>query len=241
VPQSGTYYECVAAHPNIVDRFTGALRVFFKTEQGNTPASPAPSWGADQYTGVGRLSLTWNGSSYGATLPDPGGPVLAIGTNFGYPRAVFSGGQYKMALTQKPNMVVASGPATNLTFGGTVWTPGDAPWTPNEVYNPAVVCEADGSFAAFVGGRELDPNEVVLTGTVGRIASTNFTTWELGPGPIFNTAAADVEMRHFDVLRVGAANYLMYFDAKNAGVNYVGLAQTAPGWTPSSVQSKVCP
>jgi len=243
-PGSGLYWDCVAAHPTLVDRSSGNLTMFFKAEQSDTACdSGTPTWGCDQYTGIGRLALSWNSGlgEYLATVPHPV-PVLAVGQNFGYPRAVFADGEYKVALSQRPDMMVASGTATNLGIDATAWSPGDAPWTPDEVYNAAPACEVDGTFTAFVGGRQLT-GYTIDAGNVGRLASTNFVTWNLGPGPLFSTMVGDVEMRHWDVLPVGTTDYLLYFSDQTGpgGTNRVGLAQTAAGWSTASVQSKVCP
>lgn len=244
-PTSSQYWNCVAAHPTLVDRSSGNLVLLFKSEQTSTACDvTTPDWGCDQYTGIGRLAITWNSgtSEYLATAPDTT-PALGIATNFGYNRAVFADAEYKVALTRKPDMMVATGPATSLTLGSTVWSPGDVSWTPDEVYNPAVVCEADGSFTAFVGGRALGAGESVDEGNLGRLTSPDFATWALGPGPLFSTTVGDAELRHWDALRVGTTDYLLYFSDQTGpgGTNRVGLAETLPGWSVSSVQSKVCP
>ncbi len=241
-PGAGTYWNCVAAHPTVVDRSSSFLTVFFKAEQGDSACdSGTQPWGCDQYTGVGQLALFWTGTEYLATPPNSQ-PVLNVGQNFGYPRAVFADGEYKVALSQRPDMLVASGTITSLAVDATAWSPGDAPWTPDEVYNGAPVCESDGSFAAFVGGRVLTGTSID-EGNVGRITSTDFIHWSLGAGPLFSTGVGDVEMRHWDVLPVGTTDYLLYFSDQTGpgGTNRVGLAQTSAGWAPASVHSKVCP
>ncbi len=219
-PTAGTYWNCVAAHPTVVDAQSNRLTVFFKAEQGDSACDTViPAWGCDQYTGIGRLALQWNAftNQYTATTPT-GQPVLNVGQNFGYPKAVYKNAQYRLALSRRPEMLVASGTITSsLTVDGTAWSPGDAPWTPDEVFNPAPVCERDGTFTAFVGGRSLSGGGATITaGNVGRLASTDFLTWTLGPGPLFSTTIGDVEMRHWDVLQVGTTDYLMYFDDQTA-------------------------
>ena len=241
------YWDCVAAHPTIVDRSSGNLTMFFKSEQSDASCDTStPSWGCGQYTGIGRVLITWDSGAgeYLATTPDAT-PALDVGQNFGYPRALFADGEYKVALSQRPDMLVASGAASSLTLDGTAWLPGDAPWTPDEIFNPAPVCEADGSYSAFLGGRELGVGGFgdIVGGNIGRLESSDFVTWNLGAGPVLSTDNGDVEMRHFDALLVGTTDYLLYFSDQTgpSGTNRVGLAETNSGWSVSSVQSKVCP
>ena len=242
-PGANTYWNCVAAHPTIIDRGS-VLTVFFKAEQTTTACDGGPQpWGCDQYTGVGQLAVFWNNAAgeYLAVPPNTS-PVLNVGQNFGYPRGVYAGGEYKVSLSRRPDMLVASGTISSLSVDGTAWVPGDAPWTQDEVYNPAPVCESTGDFAAFVGGRDL-VGTAIDEGYVGRLSSTDFLTWNLDAGPVFSTTVGDVEMRHWDVLPVGTTDYLLYFSDQTGpgGTNRVGLAQTTAGWIPASVQSKVCP
>jgi len=245
-PGSGDYWECVAAHPSLVDRSSGNLVAFFKSEQSDAACgSTTETWGCGQYTGVGRVLITWDSGAgeYLATPPAPS-PSLNVGDNFGYPRAIYDEAEYKVALSERPDMLVATGTATSLSLAGTPWQPGDASWTPDEVFNPAPVCEGGGEYSAFLGGRELGKGGFgdILAGNVGRVESSDFVSWTLGAGPVLSTDAGEPELRHFDALKVGTTDYLLYFSDLNGpgGTNRVGLAETSSGWAPASVQSKVC-
>lgn len=232
---NASYYSCVAAQPTAV-RQTGSANivVYFKAED------------TTGFTGVGRLVMTWNGSGYTVSSVDPS-PVLANASVFGSPKAVYDSaiGQYRMAYAQRPDMYVTSGSGTSFPAGTVALARNFAPWAPDEVINPAVACQADGSYHLYVGGRDFAAGSSNIIGnSMGRRQSArgDFATWSPGPGALVDLVRGDPLMRHWDVLRAGG-QHLMFFSERQGGngpvqirMAYTGTAQP----TPSDTNDKVC-
>ncbi|MCA9490718.1 MAG: hypothetical protein KC621_12395 [Myxococcales bacterium] len=242
-----SYWECVAAHPTVVDRGAGDAVVFFKSEQSSEACAGTgtPSWGCDPYTGLGRVYLQWNAgtNSFLATLPDAD-PVLAVGQDYGYPHALYDGGEYKVMLGRRPDVVPATGTASELTLTGSTIAAG-ASWATDEVFSPAPVCGSptdagSGTYTAFVGGRSLSGTGVTDV-DVSRLVSTDFVTWVDDEPSVLSTLQGDAELRHFDALRVGTDGFLLYFSEKGSdGRNRIRTAHTSPRWPADAVESKTC-
>jgi hypothetical protein len=228
----GGYYSCVAAHPTMVKNGAGPIVLFFKAED------------STGLRGIGRMVLSWNGSAYVVSSVDPT-PALAM-TSFGYPKAVYDNvaGQYRVAYTDT-GMYVTSGSGSSLAAGTLVLSPGFESWAPDALINPAVTCEDDGSYLGYLGGRDTDLSGAVLDASMGRRSSPagDFSTWSAGPGPLVQLSAGDPEMRHWDVLRAGTSDHLLFFSER---ANGTGPVQIRMGWTgtampdPATTQDKVC-
>jgi hypothetical protein len=243
-PVDGSYYECVAAHPSLVQH-SGQTVLFFKAEQGYDcdPLAP-PSWGCDPFTGVGRMALSWNGSGYTVAGPDAT-PALKVGQNFGYPRAVYDTafGQYRLAYTAKPDVFVARGTASRLRPDpGPVLSPPLGAWAPDELFNAAPLCLLDGEVSLFVGGRDVNAGGVEVSQAMGVQESPNWADWTAGVAPLFSTLLGDASMRHWDVLRLGTDDALIYFDDLGGpgGTNRVRVAATTSAWSVADVRDKTC-
>lgn len=244
-PSTGTYYACVAAHPSIVQN-GGTTVVFFKAEKEQID-------NVARYTGVGRMLLSWNGTSYDVTGPDTT-VVLTQKKAFGYVRALYdsTAGAYRVALSKFPQMMVTAGPAAGPFAPLTsAVAQGDVGWGPDEVFNPAVACSPeDSGFSLFLGGRTLSGTTtapVVDDQGLGRMTSANFASWQTGSaGATVATASGDPELRHWDVLPLGDADYAMFFDDKGGpgGTNRIRVATTSgAAWTSTlaaTMGDKVC-
>jgi hypothetical protein len=261
-PASGTpnYYSCVAAHPGAIYLPPGAggaaggtIYVYFKAEQASdacTVLGGTPSWGCEQYTGVGsvRVRLRANGSIRD-TLVAPA-PLLAKSTNFGYPKPIRYQNTLAISYTEYPNVMIAtaSSPTGPFLDQGTALDVNDytVDWMQDEFFNAAIACRDTGSFPLelFAGGRDTD-FAAVLDGGIGKAVASplNITNWTLATVPQFSWVGDDA-YRHWDVLRVDASDYLLYYDEKDgSGNNQIRLATTLPSfsWANTSVYDKACP
>ncbi len=247
-PTAGTYYSCVAAHPTAVDITPGLMLVYFKSEQGPDACDQfTPSWGCDQYTGLGRFALVrsvLDSDLYEATDPDPVpvlSDVLGGSNDLGYPKVMFDDGEYRIAMQQRPDIYLASGPfSDDITLNASpTLQPGWQYYANGEAFNPAVVCEADGSIRAFIGGRRTAGNMLVDNG-FSTFTTSSWLLWVLDQGPFFSLAGGAAELRHWDVLRFGNDYFMAYSDPSGpGGLNQVQVAHTAP---PTGLPaSKVCP
>ncbi len=247
-PAEGTYYRCVAAHPNIIIDDDGSdVHLYFKAEQGTDACDTStPTWGCNRYTGVGYLKF--NGTT-GAIITEAAEPVVSQDKAFGFPSVVKVDGTYNMMLATYPSFYLATalapeGPWT--TQVNPVMEPGVIAWASTEVYNPSLVCEGDTAplppyeFSNFFGGRTTDGMWGPITdGGVGEAISTNGTNWFLGTTPF--TFSDDTSWRHWEAVRAGSA-YLLYFSEKDAqGRNNIGLAATGDEWSDADVATDICP
>jgi hypothetical protein len=244
-PSPGTYYSCVAAHPTVVQNGSTTV-IFFKAE---TDAVG----GFAQYSGIGRMLVSWNGGSYDVTAPDPT-VLLSESQSFGYPRAVFdaTAGIYRFVVSRFPSLWVTSGPATGPLAALTeVLVPGDVGWGPDELFNPAVACGVEGDgWTLFLGGRALSGTitaPIIDDQGLGRLTSADFTTWAEGSvGAVVSTTSGDVELRHWDVVPLGSVDYALFYDDKGGpgGTNQIRVANTsASSWNATLAAThgtKVC-
>lgn len=260
-PASGspTYYSCVAAHPGAIYTPSGSpggtVYLYFKAEQASdacTVLGSPPSWGCEQYTGVGSTRVRFNANGTIRDRVTTAAPSLPKDTNFGYPKPLRYQSTIALSYTVYPDVHIATTPVTSpngpfVEQGVAMEHASLAPdWAPDEFFNAAISCQDSGAFPVelWVGGRDTDFG-IVLTGALGKaVASpTNITNWVLDVEPQFAWAGAD-DFRHWDVLRVLTNEYLLYYDEKDAsGNNQVRLATTLPSfsWTNTDVYDKACP
>jgi hypothetical protein len=234
-PTADTFYECVAAHPGLVDRVPGSLTLFFKGEQGNDACDlTTPSWGCEQYTGIGRLVLTWNAVSESYEVTGPAAePALDTSTNFGYPKGVHQGGQYHVAYTVYPDMYVATGTTTLDTVTGPVWMAGDSTWADTELRSPSPACAGTDPFEVHVEGTE----------TLGRLDGAGLASLGEGPGAVWSSASGDPALRHHDAVPLSGGGWYVIYDVLDGpgGTARIHYATTDPSWLPSDLESKSCP
>jgi hypothetical protein len=247
-PREGTFYECVAAHPSVVyNEANDSLYVFYKSEQGDEACSEEERpWGCSRYTGVGRARVGFGG---GAGMPRSinilGEPVLPRATNMGFPRFVRQGDTNYLMFTEPPNAQIAvSTTFRDFEVAADVAIPvsaAPASWAEDELFNPAVVCEdsEEFPFKAFIGGRNVDGSSLILGGWGVAIASSP-TSWFLGAEPVVEWSS-DTDWRHWDVLRVGSDDYLVYFSEKGEDNKpRIRLALTSETWTDEGIDDKRC-
>lgn len=246
-PQPGTFYDCVVAHPDVLyDGHT--WRLWFKAQQRNAACAgmpTAPPWGCAAVTGVGQATST-DGLSFSVDEE----PAINL-FSFGFPAVVEVNGVLRMLLaySNASNGIYELWEAVSVDDGATwsvpqfVLGPGFAEWVEDEIYNPAMTCDATppvdrGVITLFAGGR--DSEQVV--GAPPRIASAGLGrawsedgvlwTWE-GTEPLIGWDLTpepgrppDRDWRHWDAMRVGD-EYLLYFSQRDdLGRNRVGLAYT---------------
>jgi len=261
-PASSAYYNCVAAHPGAhyqeVDSGLGrgVINVFFKAEQSDDACDvTTPSWGCEQYTGVGRYRIRFDG---GAPLPASqlisANPVIQKSTNFGYPKPLLFDGTWLMSYGVYPNVEIASAPAAfgPWTEQGVILDHNQAAqwaWSRNELFSPAIACEQGATLPleSWVGGRDTLYG-IVVNGGLGRATQLGVPTaaWTLGSTPYFDILDDD-EFRHWDLLRVdeaGDSEVLFWYDSKDAsGNNEIFFAYTTAdidSWNLTDVYLKEC-
>ena len=249
-PREDSYYSCVAAHPSAVfHEGHGTLHVFFKAEraEGECDEFEAEEGGCSRYTGVGRARVSFDeeGRVTGPTrvLDEP---VLALSEDMGFPRFVRQGGVNHLMFTKRPDVWMA----TSTDFSNfeimeePVLTADGSPsiWAEDELFNGALVCEdsLDFPLKAWVGGRNFE-DETLTSGGMGVSLASSVLSWFLGTEPVVEWGDTG-DWRHWDVLRVGVDDYLVYFsELDESGKPRIRLATTDPMWEDHEVYSKVCP
>ncbi len=245
-PTSGTFYACVAAHPTaLYDATSDQLFVFFKAEDEGTSATDL-----SRYEGIGRIRVRFraNGSIKSVlkdSVPVANGAGVA-GADLGFPRVIHDGGEFVMALTIRPNTYIARSSATtgfslDPLPALTVSDFAAAGWANNELFNPALLCD-EGAFkyTLFQGGRTILGGVIASAGW-SRAISSDATTWFESVDPFYQWSGGD-SWRHWDALRVGTSDYLVWFAEKDAnGKPRVRLTSTVSNWNNADVYSKQCP
>jgi hypothetical protein len=257
VPGSGTYYQCVAAHPTalyaptIAGVINGVATIWFKAEQGTVSCAPGPAWGCDQVTGIGKVRVAYNAAGTPITNSVHAVPVWDSpdGLAVGYPKVTRAGGQFRMLVQVYPDIWEGT------SVGGNSFSPSLAlslvdlqalfPYADNELFNPSSVCNDDPTYpnAMFVGARDTRHGAVVEGGwskafldpAVGWVAEAD----------IQQSWANDQEWRHWDVhkLSTGPDQYVVWFDEKDAatGDNIIRFGGTDLTITGADLVSKTCP
>lgn len=252
-PGDGTYFDCVAAHPTIIyDEGRRAAFVWFKAEQNNTLTCTGgagdPSWGCEQYTGVGRARIQFNAFGGIQNVATTAEPDLPLSGNFGFPKVVQVGTTSYMMLSQKPDVYMATGGPLGPSdpnwalVAGPVLEHNTALWTEDELWNPALACTNSAfPFTSFVGGRQIGHGGTILTAGFGEALSPNGIQWLLGITPIVSWAG-DSDWRHWDVTRTNAGDWILYYSSKDvSGFNEVYVAATDLAWDPTDTYTKICP
>lgn len=248
-PEAGSYYSCVAAHPSAVFRESrNALHVFFKSERGEGECDEDSTDEAlcSRYTGVGRARVLFD--EHGLVSGDVNvadEPVLPLNEDMGYPRFVRQGGVNYLMFTQRPDVWLASSTGVDHfeVMEEPVLTAGGSPslWAEDELFNGALTCSSSAEFPlqAWVGGRNFD-GEMAMSGGIGWGLASSVLSWFLGLEPVLEWGETG-DWRHWDVLRVGEDNYLVYFSERDAsGLPRIRLATTTSDWDDAEVYSKVC-
>ncbi len=252
-PGSGTFWECVAAHPNVIfnaaaNGGNGRLTIWFKGEA-DTSVCPTTDACDDQYRGVGKARINYNLDGTIDTVAIRASRVLPItGENFGYPHVVQNNGTFYMLLGKYPDIFLATGATPNsftlepdAVLEVSEYSP-SVSWVQDEFFNPAITCEDSFAFpyAAFVGGRNTDFG-TVINGGWGKAISSTGITWVLGVDPFFEWSS-DLDWRHWDMLRVSGNDYLVWYDQKDGAGNLsIFFASTLATWNNADVYSKACP
>jgi len=261
VPGSGTYFSCVAAHPTALFETppgTGGIVVWFKTEQDEAAQATCgtpnePSWGCDQYTGIGRMRIMLNNAGNITNINVKNTPSIppAAFPSIGYPKVYKKTGQYRMLLSFYPDIWTT----TSATHDG--WAAptqvmevadytGAITWVRDEFFNPSSLCDDTVTFplAAFPGGRHTGALGVVESGGWGKAISSTGTSWVLGVAAQ-QEWANDNEFRHWDITRLVTGEYLIWFSQSDPGsnprVNRIYFGGTTATFNNTDVQSKVCP
>ncbi len=238
-PQAGSYFSCQAAHPLVV-KDGNTWKVWFKAVQrGDACDSGTPSWGCNTQTGVGYMSNDGTGWTVSSE------PVVNV-SGFGFPAVTKVGNTWHMLLTKIPDI------HHTTSTDGVNWGPlsvalkaGFTAWTEDRAFNPAVVCEdiaTRHSMTLFIGGKDLqDGGTTILSGGWGMALSGDGDKWYVGAEPKFSWFG-DLSWRHWDAIRVGDDDYLVYFSEKNSSnQNRVGIAYTTPSWNESLISDRICP
>jgi len=257
-----TFHSCVAAHPGAIYRETpqgGVIQVFFKGEQADdacTVLNPDPTWGCQQYTGVGRYRLRFNTLGQFIDEQLATAPVIAKDTNFGYPKPLryttVSGTTWLMSYGVYPNIELATAPAATgpwtergIILDVTSSTAQSTTWVEDEFFSNALACRDSGAlpYESFVGGRDTSFANV-RDGGLGKAISTTGQpgTWTLGLTPFFEWVGDD-DFRHWDVLRIGTSDYALWYDERDvSGNNQIRLASTIGTftWNTADVYDKQC-
>ena len=242
VPDTGSFYSCVAAHPSSLVE-GNKVYLYFKAEQLDSPCPSGgsePTWGCDRQVGVGVAEYSFNGgSSYGTVTT----PTIALNTSgFGYPSVVKVGTTYRMFISKIPSLYKATGttPKDFALSGTASILPGSVTWTPDRVFNPAAFCNNESGFpyTVFLGGKDLDASGAINDGGWGRTISPDTVEWYTATTPAVSWTGSS-EWRHWDALRVGfeggscdggpaSEQVLVYYSDKDANNrNQVGVAYTS--------------
>jgi len=251
-PTADTYYSCVAAHPAVVPLAGGnSWVVYFKAEQDPASCPGTATWDcADRYTGLGRLVVSYTGTSggsynYNLSAVDSTPVMTDVAQDMGYPSVVFADGEYHMAFAQNPDVYVASSPFnSNFTVPTSPSLTANSSatgWDRDELFSPSLLCTSPTDFALAVGGRVWDPYPTLADQSVGVYTTSDFTTWTEQPPLLHNRSSDGFEVRHLDVTTAGSlANTGIFYTRPGTGGNELWLSTTA-GWTHDTVDEKRCP
>lgn len=243
VPQAGSYHACVVAHPYaVIDENGRDIHLWFKGEQGvqacNNQNKP---WGCSTYTGVGYAKVSRNLQTLLQTVSEP---VLQV-DNFGYPAVVHKDGTWYMMVAKVPSFYLATSSQPDsgwsLAQPSPVMQPGVTTWAQDELFNPSLVCADEGSFPFhnYFGGRN-KWRWKILDGGWGSALSSDATSWFVAAQAYFQFNGPS-PWRHWDTIRVGTNDTLVWFSEKTNGVNHIGFAGTTDTWVDSDVKSRLCP
>lgn len=255
-PTDDTYYSCVAAHPTVVPMLgDDSWIIYFKAEQDPGAVPGGAGWGSDRYTGLGRLTVSYNGSpstgvyEYLFSSPDVTPVMQNVAQDMGYPSVVFANGEYHMAFAQNPDVYVVSYPFPTSTLAvpsSPVLAAGTSPseWERDELFSPSLTCLAGtpSSFAMAVGGRVWEPYPTLDAQSVGVFTSSDLSSWTELPTLLHDRDTQGFEVKHLDLTTANAGADLGVFYTRpttNFG-NVLGLFTTA-GWSHDTVDSKRCP
>jgi hypothetical protein len=239
-PTTGTYYSCVAAHPAL--HFDGRkFRLWFKAEQMlNVCANgaTAPAWGCGRYTGIGYAWMPGPQASARVVAA----PVLS-GPTLGYPSVARVDDVWRLAVTAAEDIYLGSGTDPQvLTLNATpTIEPGGYTWSEDEMFEPVLGCRNTGNrYLLAYGGRTTQRGSITSAGwAIGR--SADGVTWTL-PADAEVNWTGDNLWRHFDVLRVGASDFLVWYTERDAMSRVsVRFAYTSATWDARNFSPRTCP
>ncbi len=253
LPEEGTYFECVIAHPKVIHDGTG-YHMYYKAHQskeacegvewGDTsdtdvvtsPTTP-PAWGCPEITGVGYAYST-DGTNW--TASDE--PMVNV-KKMGFPTVAQLDGEWRMLFHHDHDgdqvyelwSSTATDPDGPWAAAEVAVSPGYAQWVEDEIYAPALTCGTDAGplafqFNAIVGGRDRDASSNILTQGIGQMFSLTGESWAWDVENPWNQWSDGDGYNHWDVLRNGD-DYLIYYSIKEdypwaTGRNRIGLAYT---------------
>jgi hypothetical protein len=253
-PGSGTYYQCVAAHPTMLYNSNGNGTVvgWFKAEQG-TVVAPCPAWGCGNATGIGRVRVVLNAAGTPLSTSVSATPVWASnGLTIGFPKMTKVGNDFRMALQVYPDIWTAESTNLNSFSPSVALTVAEmqtaVSYAQDELFNPSTICNDDPALvfpnAMFVGARDTAFGAVVDAGWSKAMLDQVSLTYFLETTPQ-QTWTNNNEWRHFDVhkLNTGTDEYVVWFDEKdpatgNLSIRFGGTDIAISG---TDLVSKVCP
>lgn len=255
VPSGTRFFNCVASHPTgvFLPSGNGQIVVFFKAEQSlDACALNTPTWGCDVKTGFGRAQITLNVSGDPSVIGIGTKPVhTPTATNYGFPKVVKDGNQYRILYQAYPDIVSTSSavftsfPAATTEIELINGEKYGTTYAIDEWYNPSFVCDDDPAFpyAVFVGARNTN-GATVVEGAWGKAtrdvwAGGSFAL-DLTPQVTWST---NEEWRHYDVTRFSDDTYAVWFSEKDpiTGNNFIRFGATTATIDDSLVVTKNCP
>lgn len=196
---------------------------------------------AQQDTQGSLDEVTSGGWTQEADFSIHGSSVLDV-SRFGYPTVAKVGGEYTMILAKVPSLYVAkSTDRINWAFDSTpVLAPGVAPWAPDELYNPALVCDdrSGAAYHLYFGGRTMNL-WWVQAGGWSDAWSLDGLSWSVNTQAYFEFTGRNA-WRHWDVMRVGDETVVWFSDKDGMGRNRIQLAYTTPTWDPADIHDRIC-
>lgn len=249
-PGSGTYWQCVTAHPtNLFNSTTGngRLLTWFKAQQG-TVACPGPAWGCTDVTGIGHMRSIFDAAGNVTTRTVSASPVWAS-SNAAFPKMTRDGNLFRLVLQVYPDVWMGTSTVPNSFSPSPTLTLAEmqaaVAYAQNELFNPSLICDDDPAFpdAMFVGARDTNAAGVVEGGWSKAMLDPIGGSWILDTTPQ-QTWLGNDEWRHFDVhkLNTGTDEYVVWFDEKDAaGNNFIRFGGTDISITGADLVSKACP
>mgnify|MGYP001583823648 CR=1 FL=1 len=256
-PSDGTFRSCVTAHPSALwtaDSNKKSMRVYYKAQQGTDACNTAaPSWGCNQYTGVGDMKVSFKGNGGVESVAHTANLDLVISEEFGYPNVIqrASDDQYVMLVQKKIpnvkqwNLYQTTSVSENSGWGSLALAQSSGPhsWNTSEVFSPDMMCMDDGSLMSFTGGRTLNASWAITEAGFSEATSVDDgATWTQDATRQFSWSGGN-EWRHWTALRVANSDdYLIWWTEKNATTGHLQIrrAYTTSSWSLSGLVDDRC-